>query len=208
MSFDGEWAQLADGGAVQQREQPDERLVGVTVASGPAAQQACLLAPAQRAATEAARGTVCESDGRVGEADPLLAGELEEVAERRQPETAIASGQEDLDVAPRAGRPVVHAGAVKLGGERGEDREPLLNGVIGQRLLADPPRALPAGEKPRRVSLGRVAQRLRATLDPPRASPLREPAVLVAGEHHASVDEKRLQQPRGVPTAATRTPAV
>ena len=90
-------------------------------------------------AAEAAGGPVRETVGRVGEADPLLAGEAEEVAQCRQPEAAIAAGgEESLDVRARAGRPVAHAIAVKPRGERGEDREPLLNGVICQWQFADP----------------------------------------------------------------------
>ena len=90
----------------------------------------------------------------------------------------------------------------------GEDREALLDRVICQRLLADPAGALPTGQKPRRVSLGGGAQRRRTALDPPRASALREPAALVAGEHEAAVDEERFQQPRCVSRAAPRPAAV
>ena len=84
---------------MQEREQSDERLVRMTVSAGPAAQQPCLVAPGQRTAAEAAGGSVDQPGGRVGQADPSLASEVEEVAQRRQPEAAITSGgQERLDV--------------------------------------------------------------------------------------------------------------
>ena len=103
----------------------------------PAAQRRSSLAWSalvEGAAAEAAGGPVREAGGRVGEADPLLAGEAEEVAQRRQPEAAIAAGGEErLDVGARAGRPVAHAVAVEVRGELGEDREALLDRVIGER---------------------------------------------------------------------------
>ena len=112
-----------------------------------------------------------ETRGWVREADPCLAGEAEEVAQRRQSEAAIATrGEELLDVTARARRLVGDAGAVQVRGEPREDREALLDRVIGERVLADPAGAFATGQQPREVSLGRGAQRRWAALDPARAS--------------------------------------
>jgi len=206
---DGEGSQLADRRAVQQREQPDERLVRVTVSACPAAQQPGLVGCGQGAAAKAASGPVRETGGRVGEADPLLAGEVEEVAQRCEPEPVIASGGEErLDVGARARRPVAHAGALEVRGELGKDREALLDRVIFERSLADPPGALATGQQPRRIALGRGAQRERAALDPSSASAVSEATALVAGEHEASVNEKRFQQSGRVARAAPRTTTI
>ena len=102
----------------------------------------------------------------------------------------------------------MHVVAVEVRRECGENRESLLDGVICQGLLADPPGALPTGQKPCRVSLGGGAQRLGAAFDPPCASTMREPAALVAGEHQATLDEKCLQQTCGIAGAAAGTSAV
>ena len=90
----------------------------------------------------------------------------------------------------------------------GEDGEALLDRVICERLLADPAGALAAGEQPCRVSLGRGAQRRRAALDPALASAVSEPTALVAGEHQATSDEERFEQPGGVSRAAAGPAAV
>jgi hypothetical protein len=139
---------------------------------------------------------VREAGGRVGEADPLPAGEAEEVAQRREPEATVTTrGKERLDVAARARGPVVHAVVVEVGGELGEDREALLDRVVFERVLADPAGALAPVQQPREVSLGRGAQRRRAARDPALASAVSEPSALVAGEHDAARDEKRFEQP-------------
>ena len=143
-----------------------------------------MVSSGQSAAAEPAGGSVRETRGRVREADPFLAGEAEEVAQRRQSEAAIATrGEELLDVTARARRPVGDAVAVQVRGELGEDREALLDRVIGERLLADPAGALATGQQPREVSLGRGAQPQRAALDPARASAMSEASALIAGEH-------------------------
>ncbi len=194
---------------MQQREQPDERLVRVTVSARPAAQQPCLLAPGKGAAAEAAGGSVGETGARVGETDPLVAGEAKEVAQRREPEPAITTGrQETLDMSARARRPVVDVLLFEVDGKLGEDREALLDRVVFERSLADPTGALATGQQPCRVSLGRGAQRRRAALDPPLASAVSESAALVAGEHQAAGDKERFQQPGCVSRAATGAPAV
>ena len=77
---------------MQQREEPDERLVRVTVTGCPASEQPGLVCCGESAAAETAGGSVRETGGRVGEADPFLAGEVEEVAQRCEPEPMIASG--------------------------------------------------------------------------------------------------------------------
>jgi hypothetical protein len=75
---------------------------------------------------------VREASGRVGEAYPLLAGEAEEVTQRRQPKAVITTrGEERLDVTARARRPIAHTVTVEVRGELGEDREALLDRVIG-----------------------------------------------------------------------------
>ena len=96
---DGERSQLADRRGVQQREEPDERLVRVAVTGRPASEEPGLVSSGESAAAEPAGGSVRETRGRVGEADPFFAGEAEEVAQRRQSEAAIATrGEELLDV--------------------------------------------------------------------------------------------------------------
>jgi hypothetical protein len=206
---DGERAQLADRCAVQQREQSDKRLVRVAVPAGPAAQQLCLVAPGEGTAAEPAGGAVSETCCWIGEADPLLAGEAEEVTERREPEPPVAArGKERLDVGARARRPIAHALLVEVHGELGDDREALLDRVVFERVLADPPGALATGQQPGEISLGRGAQRRGAALDPARASAVSEPAALVAGEHEATSNEERLQQPGGVARAAAGAAAV
>ena len=92
---DGERSQFADRCGVQQREQSDERFVWVAVAAGPAAHESRLVGPGERFAAETARGSVCETGGRVRETDPLLAGEVEEVTQRREPESAVTAGREE-----------------------------------------------------------------------------------------------------------------
>ncbi len=81
---------------MQQREQADERFVRVAVTGRPAVQQPGLVGSGEGAAAEAAGRAVGETGGRVGETDPLLVGEAEEVAQRRQPEPAITAGREEL----------------------------------------------------------------------------------------------------------------
>ena len=67
----------------------------------------------------------------------------------------------------------------------------MLDGVIRQRLLADPPGALTP--RPEAMpSTARPAQRLRAALDPPRTSPLREARA------------RRMRAPPRVPRGMTR----
>ena len=206
---DREGSQLADRRAVQQREQPDERLVRVTVSARPAAQQPRLVGSGKGAAAEAAGRSVGETCARVGETDPLVAGEAKEVAQRREPEPAITIGrQETLEMSARARRPVVEVLLFEVDGKLGEDREALLDRVVFERSLADPTGALATGQQRCRVSLGRGAQRRRAALDPPLASAVSESAALVAGEHQAAGDEKRFQQPGCVSRAATGAPAV
>ena len=68
----------------------------------PASEQPGLVCSGESAAAEPAGGSVRETRGRVGEADPLLAGEAEEVAQRRQPEAAIATRGEELPRCDRA----------------------------------------------------------------------------------------------------------
>ena len=97
---------------------------------------------------------------------------------------------------------------VEVRGELGEDREALLDRVIGERVLADPAGALATGQQPREVSLGRGAQRRRAALDPARASAVSKTSALVAGEHQPAGDEERFEQPGGVARAAPGTAAV
>ena len=108
----------------------------------------------------------------------------------------------------RASRPIVDVLLFEVDGKLGEDREALLDRVVFERSLADPTGPLATGQQPRRVSLGRGAQRRRAALDPPRASAVSESAALVAGEHQAAGDEKRFEQPGCVALAATGAAAV
>ena len=188
---------------MQQCEQPDERLMRVTISVGPAAQQPGLVGSGQGAAAEAAGGSVRETGGRVGEADPILVSEAEEVAQRRQPKAAITTGGEErLDVGARAGRPIAHAVVVEVRGELGEDREALLDRVILERVLADPAGTLATRQQPREISLGGGAQRRRAALDPALASAVSEATALVAGEHQTTSDEKRFEQSGCVSRAA------
>jgi hypothetical protein len=199
---DGERAQLADRRAVQQREQSDERLVRVTLSARPSAQQPCLLVTGEGAAAEAAGGSVLEI-GSVRQIRSLRAN----AKKSRSAANRKSRSPDDRNVSMCAHEQVAQSSTpllIEVGGERGEDREPLLDRVVCQRPLADPPGALAAGQQPGRVSLGHGAQRLRATLDPPRASSVREPAALVAGERQAAVDEKRFEKSRGVAGAAAR----
>ena len=55
--------------------------------------------------------------------------------------------------------------------EVGEYGEALLDRVICERVLADPPGALATRQQPGEVSLGGGAQRRRAALDPARRRP-------------------------------------
>ena len=152
---DGERSQLAGGRTVQEREEPDERLMRVAISGHPSSEQPGLVCSGESAAAEPAGGSVREASGRVGEAYPLFAGEAEEVAQRRQSEAAIATrGKERLDVTARARRPIAHAVVVEVRGELGEDSEALLDRVIGERVLADPAGALATHQQPREVSLG------------------------------------------------------
>ena len=98
--------------------------------------------------------------------------------------------------------------AFEVRGELGEDREALLDRVIGERVLADPAGALATGQQPRRIALDRGAQRERAALDPSSASAVSEATALVAGEHEASVNEERFQQSGCVARAAPRTATI
>jgi hypothetical protein len=192
---------------VQQREQSDKRLVRVAVSAGPAAQQPGLVAAGQSLAAEPAGGSVREAGCRIGEADPLLAGEAEEVTQRREPEPTVAArGEERLDVRARARRPIAHALLVEVHCELGQDREALLDRVIFERVLAYPTGALATGQQPREISLGRRAQRRgqrsirrargRARAGRPRRS------------RQAAGNEERLQQPGGVARAAAGAAAV
>ena len=122
----------------------------VTVTGRPATQEPGLVSPAEGAAAEPAGWPVRETRGWVGEADPLLAPEVEEVAQRSEPEPAVtASSEERIDMRARAGRPVAHAVPVEADREVSEDGETLLDRVVFQRTLADPPGALATGQQPR-----------------------------------------------------------
>ena len=201
---DGEWPQFAGRRGVQQREQPDERLVWVTVTGRPATQQPGLVSPAEGAAAEPAGWPVRETGGWVGEADPLLAREVEEVAQRSEPEPAVtASSEERLDMQARAGRPVADAVAVEADREGSEYGETLLDRVVFQWTFADPSGAVATGEQPGEVALGGGAQRRRAALDPALASTVSEATLLVAGEHQAFGEQERLQQPGSVSRTAS-----
>ena len=69
---DLEVAQLGRGGGVEEGEQPDEALVWVGVRiGGPAAEHAALFGQAEGAAPEPTDASAAQSDGRVGEHDPL-----------------------------------------------------------------------------------------------------------------------------------------
>jgi hypothetical protein len=161
------------------------------------------------AAAEPAGGPVRETRGWVCEADPLLAREVEEVAQRSESEPAVtASGEERVDIGARAGRPVADAVLIKTGREVSENGEALLDRVVFEGSLADPSGALLTGEQPGEVALGGGAQRRRAALDSALASTVSEATLLVAGEHQAFGDEERLEQPGGVSRAAAGPTAV
>ncbi len=168
----------------------------MAVTGRPASEQPGLVGSGESATAEAAGGSVREASGRVGEADPLLAGEVKEVAERRQPKAAItAGGEERFEVSARARCPVAHAMPVEVDGELGEDREALLDRVVGEWSLADPPSAVATSQQPHRVSLGHRTQRERAALAPSTTRSLlpAKPAHLHVASKRKAAPHKRCQ---------------
>lgn len=78
-------AQLARRGAVQEREQALERLVGLAAFARSAAQESRLLGAGERAPREGGRLAVADASGGIGEAESSAAGEAEEIPQRGEP---------------------------------------------------------------------------------------------------------------------------
>jgi hypothetical protein len=100
---------LAAGGSVQQRQDPEQGLVGVDVGVGhPAAKQPALRLQVDGRTREAAGLLGRQPTGGVGQHQPLASGEAEELPQHGQPPLAAVGqgGQERLDVTHVDQRPV------------------------------------------------------------------------------------------------------
>lgn len=202
-------SQLRGGGAVQQREQPDERLVGVTLAHGPASCELGLVSDGQGAASEAWGELVGEPAGGIGEHKALVSSPAEQVTQARQtPGAVVALGKERLDVLARDRGPVGDLEVDQVVSECGDNYQALVDGAVEQGSFAAAASALVGGKYGGQVALDRGAHGSWAALQAPLTTPGGQASLLIARQQQTAPNEESLEQPGSASRAAPRTPAV
>ena len=191
-------ADLAAGGAVQQGQDAQQRLVRVGIgAGGPAAEQGALLVQGDGLAGEAPGRGGGQVPGGVGQDDFLGAGVAEELPQHGQPSFARLGqrGQECLDVVHVRERPVLLAPpAGQEYREVAHDGQGGLDGVIGAGPGAGAAGPLPGGEHVLAEPGYCRAQRSRDGAEAALAPPGGEPFSLVGGQCQALGGEVVLQR--------------